>query len=111
MTNVQVFGFGALIALGMALHGALSRPPAPPAMPGILPGMTVESEVARIQGTTARVQALIAHRAPTALTLGDHALIAQTNWKQDGGDISITTDYYEYRDGKLVEVPTVSTAK
>lgn len=51
------------------------------------------------------VQSRLADVRPQAIDLGDHQLLCMPNGSLSGGYLSVTFLFYEYQDGKLVEVP------
>jgi hypothetical protein len=112
MTNVQVFALGGMLVLGMAAHGALSRWPAA-ACAAVPAGESVPREeretrleIERMRDQSARIVALIEQSAPRVLTLGDHHVIAEPEGRARGStDTTFRWLFYEYRDGKIVQIP------
>ncbi len=118
MTSAQVFGLGVVIVLGMALQAALMRAPAVVTIPSAAaatapaaaaPAAAESVELEKTRADGAQVQALIARGPATTLVVGDHTLVVRTDWHSKGGDLQVTNTYYEYKDGKLVQVPLVQT--
>ena len=112
MTNAQVFGLGVVIVLGMALQAALMRAPAVVTIPSAAAATSAVAEsveVEKIRAQSAKVEALIARGPATTLVVGDHTIVVRTDWHAEDGDTRITHTYYEYKDGKLVQVPLVQT--
>jgi hypothetical protein len=117
VTNTQVFGLGAMFVVGMALHGALSRGPSSISTAADRE-TTIEVERQRAEAVieaekvrtrSAERLALLERGFPTTVVVGERTLFVVTVWHEKNGDFEVTRTYYEYRDGKLVQVPLEAT--
>lgn len=117
MTNPQVFGLGGMIVLGLGLHGLLTRGPwattacAAPAAPATPASSDAAVELERLRTRSEKTQALIRYGKASTLTQADRVLVVTTNWDPSAGDLTVREGFYEWKDGKLVQVPVVDLPK
>jgi hypothetical protein len=115
MTNSQCLGLAVAILAGFAGHALLDchacRGCPGPAATASQPLDPKSIEIDKLRIRSMETLGLIQRGAPNVLHMGSRQLLVNTNWKQDGGDFKVTTEYYELKDGSLVRVPLVEEPK